>query len=127
MSDCGVCITGFDGDRPEMYVETVVTARKAHKCYECEREIQPSEKYERVAGKWDGEMGSYTFCLACSEIQKVFSCNGGRAFGMLWEDMEEYVFPELTTANKCFAKLSAGAKQFVLDRWNSWKFDAGAD
>ena len=35
--------------------------------------------------------------------------------------MREYVFPELTTANKCLQKLSAGNRTRVIARWQQWK------
>ena len=36
--------------------------------------------------------------------------------------MQESVFPQLTLSSKCFTKLSAQAKQFVITKWNQWKF-----
>lgn len=120
MSDCDVCIGGWDGDPPEMYVDKMVRARKPHKCYECNRRIQPGEEYNRVVGKWDGEFGQYTFCSECHEIQTAFSCDNSRLFGCLWEEIEEYLFPEMNTG--CLSKLTtAKAKAFLMDRWRKWK------
>jgi hypothetical protein len=122
MTDCGVCLGGWDGDRADFFHSTKPKARKVHQCYECEREIKLGEHYERVSAKLEGELSTYTFCLLCSEIHLKFSCGEGRTFGTLWDEMTEYVFPELTTANKCFIELSAAAKAEVLRRWNEWKF-----
>lgn len=124
MSDCGVCIGGWDSGCADM--EGVefrnVTAKRAYRCCECQRVMPAGEEHEHVDGKWDGEYQSYRFCLVCSEIQTVFSCGQDRLFTALWDDMKELVFPELTTANKCFLKLSAKSKAFLLKRWNEWKF-----
>lgn len=44
------------------WFETVMEhkARKAHKCFLCDRKIEPGETYTRRNGKWDGEF--YTEC-----------------------------------------------------------------
>jgi hypothetical protein len=123
VSGCNVCIGGWDGEAADFYVEQIVTARKPHKCYECSTVVVPGQKYERVTGKWDGELGRYTFCLFCSEVSKVFSCGDGRMFGVLWEDMTEYAFPNLTTASPCFLALSPESKAKLLDKWRKWKFN----
>ena len=78
--------------------------------------------YARVGGKCEGEMWSAKVCLLCKEIGDKFSCGNGVSYGNLWEEMAEYVFPDLTMANKCFVELSPVAKQFVLEQWNDWKF-----
>ncbi len=39
----------------DFYSEKQVTARRAHKCCECRKTIEPGDRYVRVAGKWDGE------------------------------------------------------------------------
>lgn len=120
MSDCSVCISGWDGDAPEVYNARMVKARREHKCYECGRPILRGQMYERVSGRWDGDWGTYRFCSDCEAIAKGLSCDGSRVFGNLWDDIAENVFPGMTTG--CLLKVEgAAARQFLLDRWNAWK------
>ena len=123
MSDCGVCIDmGMDADG---YLETiqheVVAADEPRKCQECQAEILVGQEFELYVGESE-ECGvcSFRTCLRCMEIRDIFVC-GAAIPGELWESMEEQAFPDLTTANECFARLSLAAKAFTLDRWRKWK------
>lgn len=58
-----------DYDPPSFYDVGIVTARKAHQCYECSGIISPKEKYERVAGMWDGDFGFYKTCERCVDLR----------------------------------------------------------
>ena len=73
---------------PEFYDAKEVVARKDHKCDECGETINKGQKYERVSGKWDGEVSTYKTCLPCLRIRKdLFTCgfhHGGLA-EELWE------------------------------------------
>ena len=123
MSNCDVCIGGdFDGDGSEFFEITEPKARKPHKCYECGIMINPGDRYERVAGKWEGEFATFETCLFCVEVRKVFSCGESVSYGELWDSMIEAAFPRLTTASPCFCNLSADSKQKLLHKWNRWKF-----
>ena len=123
MSDtgCDVCLYGADDIDNDFYSDSVLTARKPHVCCECEREISRGIRYQRAVGKSDGQMWTYKTCLLCVEVRRVFYCGGGYFFGMLWDDMQEQAFPQLTTASACFRELSPEAKAVVLDRWMRWK------
>jgi hypothetical protein len=125
--DCGVCIGGWDGESGEsadFFDSRILKARKAHKCFECGCEIAVGQQYERVSGKWDGELDRFRFCLICSEIGQAFSCEG-RLFGCLWENIQEDMFPQMTTG--CLEKLTtAAAKQHLVEKWRKWKFDKAA-
>lgn len=122
MSDCGVCISGGDYDGMVDFQECITPmARKAHKCCECLRIIQPGEKYQRWSGKFDGTFYVQKTCHQCAEIRRVFTCDGGETVETLWSDMEDVVFPALTIGNKCLQKLSAPAKEFLLAKWRKWK------
>lgn len=65
------CIVDYDLDGPEFYVITTPTARKPHTCRECGDKIEPGAKYERTAGKWEGEMDTIKTCSPCAEIRKA--------------------------------------------------------
>jgi len=120
MSDCGVCIGGGDYDGSyEFYEQEIRTARKTHRCIECRREIPVGEKYERVAGKFDGDFFSDCTCMPCAEIAEAFYCDGPRIAHCLWDDMDA-VMGDLTTS--CFDKLKTPeAKAFLRWRWMKWK------
>lgn len=123
MSDCGVCIysdcnsycdpSGFQDVR-------IHKARKEHRCCECGEVIRIGQRYERYAGKHEGEFCSIDTCLPCAEIADAFYCDGRLYGGGLWESMS-YVMSELTTS--CFDKLTTPeAKEFLRQRWIKWKF-----
>ena|ERR1700678_1241360 len=124
MSDCGVCIGSEPDCMAEFYEVATVKARKSQVCNECGREIVKGTQYVRESGKWDGEFCSFKTCLLCVEIRSAFTCDEGNyavCFGELWNDITENLFPNMNTG--CLNKLkSAAAKQFLIDRWNEWKF-----
>jgi hypothetical protein len=121
VSDCGVCIGGDVEGVCDFYAASVVKARKPHRCCECGRSITPGTNYKYVSGKYEGEFFTCKTCLPCDEILRVFSCGGSVMHECLWEDMRDYVFDQLTTANECFRKLSPPAKEFLLIKWQQWK------
>ena len=50
----------------------------------------------------------------------IGGCDGTRSFGNLWEEIREYVFPEMTTG--CLAKIEEpSAKAYLIERWQEWK------
>ena len=123
MSDCSVCLGSDDFDGLcEFYEAGIVKARKQHECVECELPIPPGAKYERVRGKYDGEFFTEKTCLLCCELRTAFTCDGGAiVHGMLWEEIRDYLFPNMTTG--CLEKIrTAEAKAFLVKRWNDWKF-----
>jgi hypothetical protein len=119
--DCGVCIGGYGDDDPAtLSLSDIVKARKPHKCEECGGQILAGQKYERNKWLYDGEWSRMDICLLCAEIGAAFSCEG-RLLGDMWQDIHDNMFPNMTTG--CLAKLkTAAAKQFLLDKWNKWKF-----
>ncbi len=129
MSECGVCLDQDDGETAEFWHTEHVKARKPHKCYECGDVIPVGAEYERVAMKYDGTFSNCRTCLACVEIHRALSsCDredghaGFRCLGILWEDLREYIFPEMTRA--CIEKCrTVEAKKKLLERWNTWKFN----
>jgi len=59
-----------DYDPATVYRKAVYTARKAHKCYECSRNIKPGESYERVFAIWDGDPTSIATCSHCLALRE---------------------------------------------------------
>lgn len=117
---CEVSLGDYDGDQAQVYNDCIVKARKSHACYECHETIPVGANYERVSGLWDSESSTYRFCIACSEIGKEFSDNG-RAFGYLWEGMDEN-WHEGANLQACLNRLSTvAAKTKLRDRWLKFK------
>lgn len=121
MSDCDICIGRGCDDYPELSETKTKKARKPHVCCECKGRIAQGQQFEHCVMKYEGRWLSYKTCMLCVEIRNVFTCGEGWLFESLWDDMEEYAFDVLTTASKCFAKLSPAAKAFTLNRWREWK------
>lgn len=124
MSDCGVCLSGYDVDGyAEFYEVRTPKARKEHRCEDCNRTIAKGDVYHRVSGKFDGEFFDTITCAICIEIREAFTCDerdqSGPPPGELWADMVD-VFPHLNSA--CFDKLrTAVAKAELQRRWMEWK------
>jgi hypothetical protein len=125
MSDCGVCIGGYDSDGTcDFYDIRWPKARKEHRCEDCNRTIAKGDEYQRCAGKYDGEFFYTTTCKVCVEIRAAFTCTEydqvGPPPGELWSDIQEQMFPVITTA--CYDKLKTPeAKAHLRDQWRKWK------
>ena len=91
MFDC--CCSTIEGDPPEFLVDKIVEARKDHVCCECGSEIKKGERYEKVVGKWDGEIDTIKTCLVCKTIREDLLCSW--TYGMLKEDLWECFEVEL--------------------------------
>lgn len=59
-----------DYDAPEFHSSCFHKARKTYQCYECGGNILLGDKYERVAGKWDGNFMSFRTCEHCHDIRR---------------------------------------------------------
>lgn len=46
-------------------------ARKAHRCEECWRTIEPGEEYERAAGSWAGDFFTNVACAHCATARRI--------------------------------------------------------
>lgn len=85
--DCA-CITVDCGAFPAArFKNQNRTARKAHRCCECHKIINPGEQYRYDSGIWDGEPQSFKTCLDCVSIQSVYFCEW--TFGEIWNDLRE--------------------------------------
>ncbi len=80
-----------DYDLPDFYDKRLVKARLPHYCSECGCVIAPGEQYERVSGKWDGEVYTFKTCRQCRQIRNEFSTMKCFcwAHGGLWEAVQE--------------------------------------
>jgi hypothetical protein len=90
---------GCDYDEPEFCDTTWPKARKEHRCYECGYAIKRGEQYERVTGKWNGEMSTFATCERCADLRgSLAEFNGGCfCYGGLVEDYGGYLYQLLDT------------------------------
>jgi hypothetical protein len=114
MSDCGICLTSYDGGECTGYRCVTVHAGQKWECDECGCLIPKGSLYELASGFNEGSHWQTKTCLICAEIAEAFYC-GGRWHGRLWDSMED-VITKLTTA--CFSRLqSPEAKAELRRRW----------
>lgn len=89
------CECDDDYDAPEFYSETVVKARKQHRCTECFGPIYPGEQYMRRSGKWNGDVLDYPECHLCMELREwakvSMPCFCANTFETLHEKAREMV------------------------------------
>jgi hypothetical protein len=62
------CYCDTDG-QASVYWPSRPIARKAHRCDECGRQIQPGERYERVRAVWDGDPQTCRTCVYCLGVR----------------------------------------------------------
>lgn len=128
MEACNVCLDQDDGETCTVWKVKERTARKAHKCYECDDAIPKGARYQFISTLYEERWDTYRTCLACVEVHRALSsCDqedgpaGYRCLGILWNDIEEYIFPEMTRS--CIEKCqTVVAREKLVTRWNKWKF-----
>jgi len=120
--DCSCSIkTDTDGDGPSLYSEKIVTARKEHKCIECNQVILIGEKYEKVDGCWDGSWSHFKTCEDCLSMIEIFFYSRP-CFGDLWEEFyNEFSYLNTVVPEDCFSALTPGARakvcKMIEDNW----------
>lgn len=71
----GMCSCDIFDGWPAVYDLTIRKARKTHRCYECNRSIEPGERYEDVKSLFDGIWDRFRTHLSCAGIRRDFCCN----------------------------------------------------
>ena len=56
----------------EFYNSYIRTARKAHKCEYCEKEIMVGEKYGYESGKFEGDFFTRKLCIPCRKMLDAY-------------------------------------------------------
>ena len=74
----------YDGYN-EFQSDSVVTARKAHRCYECRATIEPGDKYHYHTGKFDGRFFAFKVCRRC-DYDRVRVVEHELAEGCRWDE-----------------------------------------
>jgi hypothetical protein len=86
-----------DYDLPSVFSEKIRTARREHKCCECQRTIKTGERYHFAKGCWEGKWGEYKTCASCHELRRdlIDDDNVLAPFGYLreWAQDMDVKFP----------------------------------
>lgn len=105
---------------PTCFRKVVRRAKKSHNCCECREVIPAGAQYEYCSGIWDTRPSSYKTCLSCVEIRNHFSCGRGWTYACVWEQLEEYFFPDMRAGGPCMEGLSPAAKARLFERRLKW-------
>ncbi|MEX3914823.1 hypothetical protein AB4Y43_01060 [Paraburkholderia sp. BR10872] len=64
------CYCDIDYDElPTFYTESMVKARREHRCCECLGTISRGENYQRRSGKWEGRFECFKTCQRCIDFE----------------------------------------------------------
>jgi hypothetical protein len=92
------------------------TARKPHKCCECDRQIDKGETYYYDTVLYDREWDHYKTCADCYSVRNAFFCDGW-PYGDVWMALTEHLrdmrgeIPE----SKCMMSLTTKAREKVCE------------
>ena len=84
--NCTCDINSGDYETPEFISIRNSIAQKPYKCIECRSVIKAGEKYERVVGKWDGQISVVRTCRICQQIKLDYDID---VYGDLREILSE--------------------------------------
>lgn len=114
MSDCS-CIWVDDYEHPEFHSSKMVTARKQHICSECHRIIERGERYEKVVGKWSGDLSTYKTCIDCLSVREAFFCESWM-YTMIWDYLWDHICDrEGEIESDCIVSLTSSSREKVCD------------
>jgi hypothetical protein len=121
MSNCGICLSSSCEFGDNGFWKVTKAFRTSMQCCECGAVIPAGEVHERARyreDEGDGQWVTQHTCAVCAEIAWAFFCDS-RAYGQLWERMED-VFEKFSVA--CLDRLqSPKAKAELQYRWRKWK------
>jgi hypothetical protein len=66
------CDFDYDGVVAEFHNERIHTAKKKHRCIECDEEIQVGDTYHYVVQKAEGHIYQMHICVLCERIRSNF-------------------------------------------------------
>jgi len=114
MSDC---------DEPDFYNEHFRTARKWHKCCECETLIDPGDKYVACVGKWDRSVHVYKQHLCCYHIARFVNLD----LLSYWPDLPEGLRYAPFREKVREACISFGGIKYAVDEFSIGDFENCVD
>lgn len=115
-----------DYDPPEFHSVTTPKARRQRHCDECGGLILPGDRYERVAGKWDGAFDTFDICEHCRDLRVWLTISlpcfrACWAYGSMFEEAVEIIREARWRAPDEAAGLLFGYYRRVIirDRFNA--------
>lgn len=98
-----MCMIDY-AERCTVLSDTEPTARKAHRCDECHRIIEPGEKYKNESLLMDGQASTHKTCRHCLRVRE-WLCDecGGWVYGGVEEDIREHSWEGYGVAVKMMA------------------------
>jgi uncharacterized UPF0160 family protein len=115
MSECGCIYVGIDNFVEMIKEEHIESARKKHRCSECDRVIQFGEAYDTHLYSFDNHTKFHKFCVDCQSLKKMFFCDGYEYGKIIERVIEHIVEMEGNISSDCIVGLTPGAREFVLD------------
>lgn len=76
-----MCDIDWDGERPSVWTERTVTAKKEHQCDSCGGTIRPGKQYLRHFSVFDGYASDEKLCGACKGVSDDFKKDHGGRVG----------------------------------------------
>ena len=70
-------------ERPAIFEDVEIVARKSHVCCECHRKIDKGERYHFAKGLWDGHWSQFRTCLPCSDLRNTLR-DDNDPDGVIW-------------------------------------------
>lgn len=77
---------------PEVACVSNPTARKNHKCCECEGTIAPGDRYQVYGGLWDRRWRTFKTCEDCLALRNDIASKLKPAASMVFGSLSEWVF-----------------------------------
>ena len=119
---CSISANVDDYDYSEIMLERWFTARKLYKCHECFRKIQKGEKYYKEVSLDDGYFSAHRTCSDCKSIRDHLM--GDFYWGQIREMIQDYIYDGNEIPEKCIAKLTPAAMDWVCEKIEStWEED----
>ena len=63
-----------DYDRPAWVRSSLYHSKRSRRCEECGCRINAGDKYEYTAGKWSGDVSTFSTCINCRDL-RVWTVN----------------------------------------------------
>jgi hypothetical protein len=112
--ECGCIYVDASDSQASFHRESVVKARKTHRCTECGRDIPAGEEYEYVFGVWDGDPSTYKTCRDCLSLRSSFFCDGWFYTRVLGDLGEHIGNMEGRIGEECIVPLTPRAQDMVF-------------
>jgi len=79
------------------FAPKLTRAKKAHRCHDCSKEIQPGHLYVKRAGTYEGDFWTATLCASCERKARWLNANGHAwVIGLIAKDYEYCRFGDHT-------------------------------